>query len=361
MKDKITYIIITVVAVVVSIAGTFTVAYFFPLRVKEVEKEVKTVTVSETDTIKSAVDKIYNATVVVESYNGTQQTSSGTGFVYKKDDQYGYIITNHHVIEKATKVRIVNVNGESVEAEVLGSDQYADIAVLKIKKDAVLQVAEIGDSTTLELGDTLFTVGTPIDTAYMGTVTKGILSGKDRTISVSVNNSNFMMEVLQTDAAINPGNSGGPLCNINGQVVGINSMKLVEDKIEGMGFAIPIEIAMATVDRLEKGEEIKRPVLGVTLTDVSNSYTLYQNNIYLKEDITEGVAVIDVAKNSVAATAGLQKGDVILEIGDVKIKDNGHFRFVLYKYNINDKVKVKYYRDGKILETEMVLKDAIGD
>ena len=220
-------------------------------------------------------------------------------------------------------------------------------------------MAEIGNSTELELGDTLFTVGSPLGIDYMGTVTKGILSGKDRTVEVSLSNGEFLMEVIQTDAAINPGNSGGPLCNINGEVIGVNSLKLVKDEIEGMGFAIPIEMVMATVDKLEKGEEVQRPLLGVSMIDVSETFSLYRNGIIVPEDIENGIVVVSVEEDSPAATAGLQKGDILLEVDGEKITGIGQFRFMLYKHSVGDKMKLRYYRDEKIKDVEVKLTKSI--
>ena len=311
MRDKIKYIIVAIISLFVGIIGTIIVLHYFPITGEATEKVVKDVTVTETNTIKSSIEKVYDATVMIESYRG---------FVYKKENDKGYIMTNHHVIESGNLIKVINIEGQSVEATILGSDEYADIAVLSIDDDAVLQVAEIGDSTKLELGDTLFTVGSPLGSEYMGTVTKGILSGKDRTITVNVSNSSFMMEVLQTDAAINPGNSGGPLVNINGEVVGVNSLKLVEDEIEGMGFAIPIEMAMSSAEKFEKGEKISRPLLGVSLVDVDSAYSLYRYGINIDKDVTTGAVIASVEDNTPAATAKLQKGDVITEINGTKIK-----------------------------------------
>lgn len=359
MKQKTTYIVTIILSMFVGIAGTIATIHFFPLSKEVKEKTVKSVSITETNSIKEAVSKIYNAVVVIESYQNGRQTGSGSGFVYKKDDKQGYVITNHHVIEDATEVKVVNMDGQTIDAKVLGSDEYADIAVLSMNADGVMAVAEIGVSSELELGDTLFTVGTPVDNAYRGTVTKGILSGKERTVSVSSNSGNgsYVMSVLQTDAAINPGNSGGPLVNINGEVIGVNSLKLVEDEIEGMGFAIPIELVMVSVEKLEKGEKIERPVVGVSLLDVSNTYALYMNRINLDKNITYGAVIVNVEPNSVAEKGGLKAGDVVTEINGEKIEDVAHFRYNLYKYNIGDKIKVTYNRDGKKGEATLTLSE----
>lgn len=252
MRQKIIYISTVILSFFLGVIGTYLVIKNNPITVQDVVKTINEVKITESDTIQPAIEKIYDAVVLVESYKGNALIGTGTGFVYKKDDKNGYIITNHHVIENASSVKVISTNGKTSEVKILGSDIYADIAVLSIDAKDVLKVAEIGESTKLKLGDTLFTVGSPLGSEYMGTVTKGILSGKDRTVSVNLANGKFMMEVLQTDAAINPGNSGGPLVNINGEVIGVNSLKLVEDEIEGMGFAIPIEIAMSAAETLEK-------------------------------------------------------------------------------------------------------------
>lgn len=357
MKQKIIYLVTIILSFFVGVSGTLVTLRFVPVEEKLIEKTVKTVSITESDSIKEAVNKIYNAVVVIESYRNGRQTGSGSGFVYKKNDKEGYVITNHHVIEGATSVKVVNMEGQSVDAKVLGSDEYADIAVLSMDINGVIDVAEIGDSSELNLGDTLFTVGTPVGIAYRGTVTKGILSGKDRTVSVqsSSGNGSYVMSVLQTDAAINPGNSGGPLVNINGEVIGVNSLKLVEDEIEGMGFAIPIELVMASVEKLEKGEKIERPIVGVSLLDVTNTYALYRNEITLHKDITYGAVIVNVEPNSVAEQGGLKTGDVILKVNDDKIEDVAHFRYNLYKYNIGEKIKVIYNRNGEEREAMLTL------
>ena len=343
--------------------GTMVLYHYYPplVTTEMIEKTVSEVNITESDTIQTGISKVYDAVVVVESYSGNKLSSSGTGFVYKKENDKAYIITNHHVVSGAKTVKIVNMNEESVDAKVLGSDEYEDIAVLEIDADAAMAVAEIGDSDKINLGDTVFTVGTPVGSEYMGTVTKGILSGKDRNVTVSLNNGSYIMNVLQTDAAINPGNSGGPLCNINGEVIGVNSLKLVEDTIEGMGFALPIELVMTSVERLEKGEEIVRPVIGVETVEVDNTYTLYRYQIFIDEEIDKGVVVVNVTKNSPAEKAGLKRGDVILEIAGTQIEDGAHLKYVLYKYTVGDTITMKYYRDGKIVDTNLKLTKAVGD
>lgn len=361
MKNKFVYIITIIITMFVAVSGTIAVLYYFPIHSDTVEKTVSNVNVTENDTIKSSIDKVYNAVVVVESYTSRGLTSTGTGFYYKKDNKYGYLITNHHVIEGSTSVKVMDSTGQEYDAKVLGSDEVSDVAVLSVDVKYVKQVAEIGDSTKLSLGDTLFTVGSPLGTDYKGTVTKGILSGKDRTVTVALTSGNYVMEVLQTDAAINPGNSGGPLLNVNGQVIGITSSKLASAEIEGMGFAIRIELAMSEVDRLEKGEKIERPIFGIEAIDVSNTYSLYYNRLTVDKSITSGIVIASVQDNLLANKAGLQKGDVIYEIDGNKVEDMAHFRFILYKYSIGDEIKVKYYRNTKSNEAKVKLTSSLGE
>ena len=313
------------------------------------------ITIDETG-ISTAVGEIYDATVTIQNYQNGKLSSSGSGFIYKKDDKYGYIMTNHHVIEGASKVIVTLSNDDQVEGEVTGSDKYLDLAVVKIDASHVTQVAKTGTSQNSNVGDTDFTVGSPVGYEYRGTVTRGTLSGKNRMVEVSIASTNdFVMQVLQIDAAINPGNSGGPLVNIKGEVIGINSLKLVEDEIEGMGFAIPIEYAMNYVDELEKGNEIERPLIGITMLNATDSYRLYQNGVMLDDDIDEGVVVISVSKNSGADKAGLKKGDVILAVNGEKVSNAAYLKYELYKCNVGDTIEVTYMRNGKTAKTKVTL------
>lgn len=315
--------------------------------------------VYEKSSLAASVEKIYDAVVVVEGFQGEQLASTGTGFVYKTDDKYGYILTNQHVIADMENITVITTKEEEVKATVLGGDAYLDLAVLRIDKSKVLQVAKIGKSEDMHIGDTIFTVGSPMGYDYRGSVTAGILSGKDRMVAVSVSdyqNTDWVMRVLQMDASINPGNSGGPLLNVNGEVIGICSLKLVDDDIEGMGFAIPIEYAMNHATSLENGEEIKWPVLGIGMCNITDTTTLYMNGIIVPNDIKEGVAVVSVTEASAAEKAGIKKGDVITKVNENKVSDLAYLRYELYQHQAGDKIKVTLIRNSKEKVVEVTLK-----
>lgn len=315
-------------------------------------------TVYEKSSLAAAIENVYDSVVMVQSYKNGEVQSTGTGFIYKKDSNYGYVMTNQHVVSNADKVVLVLSNDEEIEAKILGGDEYLDLAVMSISKDKVPQVATIGSSEDMKVGDTIFTVGTPMGYEYRGTVTSGILSGKDRLVSVSVSNSSssdWVMKVLQIDAAINPGNSGGPLVNASGKVIGINSMKLVQDEIEGMGFAIPIEIAMAHIDELEKGKKIEWPLLGISMANVTDSTLLRRNDITIDKSIKEGTVVVEISEGSGASKSDLKPGDVITKLNGEKVKDTAYLRYELYKNKPGDTIDVTYIRDGKEHTTKVVL------
>lgn len=359
MREKLINIVIILVVLTIGILGTL----YFTNKDDNVQTtgKHKNITIQEENSINESIKKVYDGVVLVEAYNRGQQTSSGSGFVYKKDKQYGYIMTNNHVVEGASEVKVINMSGEEATAEVLGGDNYSDIAVLRIAADKVADVVTIGDSTKAKVGDTVFTVGTPIDSQYMGTVTKGIISSEVKTITVSSNQSESMMEVIQTDASINPGNSGGPLANINGEVIGITSMKLVTDSIEGMGFAIPIEVAMSQVDKLEKGEKIQRPYIGVSMFDVNNEAMLYRNNIRLDDSVDKGVVISTVEQNSPASSAGLQPKDVIIKVDGKDVQNAAHFKYMLYNHSIGDTIKLTVNRNGKNENLTLKLSEVQGN
>ena len=328
---------------------------------------VGTYTVNE-NSISGAVDKVYDATVtIITSKDGTQ-VSSGTGFVYKQEGNTAYIMTNNHVIANGNSAKILFNDGTEAETKILGGDTYADIAVLTTSSKGIKQVATIGNTEKIKLGDTTFAVGAPLGDNYSGTVTKGILSGKDRLVEVSFNGttSDYYMKVLQTDAALNPGNSGGPLCNINGEVIGVTSLKLTQEKIsatstysvEGMGFAIPIEDALYYAGIIETGESVKRPYIGISMLDITDSYYLWQAGIVIPEGVEKGAAILEVVSNSPAAKAGLQKGDIIIKLEKEKIQSVAELRYELYKHNPGETIKITYNRNGKEYTAPITLEES---
>lgn len=324
--------IISVVITFIICLGAFGIFYEYYLKNLVIETTKREVTVTDKG-IAEAVEKVYDSVVVVESYNKNQLYSTGTGFVFKTDDKKAYILTNHHVIESSTSVKVVFTDNKSKEVEVVGSDAYSDIAVLSVDKEDIIAVAQIGSSEELKVGDTAFAVGAPLDSsAYAWTVTRGVISGKNRTVQTS----SQVMEVLQTDTAINSGNSGGPLCNSNGEVIGVTNMKLASSSIEGMGFAIPIETAIKNANTLIQGKEIIRPYIGVSIAEARKSYYSTETYVYIGS----------VEKDSPADKGGLKANDIILSVNDVKITTVSYFQHELYKYEIGERIKIKVDRNG---------------
>ena len=336
----------------VCIIASFFIGFFYNENLKETDllPTFNEVQVMEKNSLKDSIDKIYNAVVVIETYDKNENIiGTGSGFFYKKNDM-GYIITNNHVIEKSSIIKVINMNKEVYVAKLVGTDEYFDIAILSVDKEAVLQIANLGINSELNVGDTVFTVGSPLGSKYMGTVTKGILSGKDRMVNVSTSRGNYMMEVLQTDAAINPGNSGGPLVNLSGDVIGVNSLKLVQDEIEGMGFAIPISLVNTILDRLEKGEVITRPIIGLEISDLNSE-------VLNRYKVNSGIYVNKVDSNYPAKF--LKIGDIITLIDDKEVENTSHFRYILYTHKVGDTIKITYIRDGKTNNISILLDKGI--
>lgn len=337
--------------IAIGAAGMYGVIKLMPgtTIVNKLEKEV---TVNEQG-IADAVEKVYDSVVVVENLKGGELQATGTGFIFKKSDNKYYVMTNYHVINGASSVKIQLTNNKELNVEVLGGDSYSDIAILAFESKDDYSIAEIGSSTDARVGDTTFAVGAPVDSAtYSWSVTRGIVSGKDRMVKVTTDSqtssSDYIMKVLQTDAAINSGNSGGPLCNSNGQVIGITNMKLVSNStsnIEGMGFAIPIEDAIDFANKIINGEDITRPTLGVSMLDISSTGLAYYN-ISVPDNVTNGVVIMSVSKGSAAEEGGLKKGDVILEIDNVKVTSSALLKYELYRHNIGDEITLKINRNG---------------
>ena len=367
MHKKSNKIIIPLLVFVAFIGG----AVWSYLVIHQLDKGVSKITGSSgsytinENSISGAVDKVYDATVVVASYKGNTPVSTGTGFVYKTEGSTSYIMTNNHVIAGGDSAKVIFSDGSSADTKILGGETYADIAVLTVSSSSIKQVATLGNTENTKLGDTVFAVGAPLGDTYSGTVTKGILSGKDRLVEVSFSGktSDYYMKVLQTDAALNPGNSGGPLCNVNGEVIGVNSLKLTQEStssttsysVEGMGFAIPIEDALYYAETIEKGETVKRPYIGISMLDITDSYYLWQAGLTVPEGVNSGVIVLEAVSDSPAAKVGLQKGDIITKINKEEVTSVAKLRYELYKYNPGDTIKITYIRDGKDTEVDLTL------
>jgi serine protease Do len=323
--------------------------------VTNITKSEKEVTVNENG-IADAVEKEYDAVTIVENFRGNKLYATGTGFIFKKEGNTYYLLTNFHVINGGSLIKIKFTDGTEVPVNVVGGDQFADVAVLSYESEKDLTVSSIGNSSSTRVGDTVFAIGAPIDSdVFSWTVTRGILSGKDREVSVSVSgsvNNDWIMKVLQTDAAINSGNSGGPLCNSNGEVIGITNMKLSSSSIEGMGFAIPIEDALGYADQIISGKGVQRPYLGVSMADANNSYYAYRFGYGTDQ---KGVLLVNVEEGSSADKAGLKSGDIVIGLNDEEIKDTATFRYKLYKYEIGTEVKIKYLRNNKEYTTDLKL------
>jgi serine protease Do len=289
-----------------------------------------------------------------------EAAGTGSGVIYKKAGDKAFVVTNHHVVEGATKLEVSLSDGTKIPATLLGSDVWTDLAVLEIDASKVKKVAEFGDSDSLKMGEPVIAIGNPLGPTFSGSVTQGIISGLKRTIPIDINQDgiiDWQSEVLQTDAAINPGNSGGALINVAGQVIGINSMKIAQQAVEGIGLSIPINSAKPIINDLEQNGSVKRPYMGVDLKSVAEIPAYYQQEaLKLPQNVTYGVALRQVMPNSPAAQAGLKELDVIVEMDGQKINNVIDLRKHLYeKKKIGEQLKVKFYREGKLKETTLTL------
>lgn len=308
-----------------------------------------------------------NKTVGISVYSSNEMTGSGSGVIYKIDGKTAYIITNNHVIDSGNSYNVVFYNGESVEASLVGADQYGDIAVLKCTIDFDAEAFKIGDSENLLAGQTAIAIGSPLGIEYAGTVTQGIISSPSRTVSVDLNDdgtADWDMNVIQTDAAINPGNSGGALIDASGRLIGITSMKFASEEVEGMGFALPVHDAIKLVDEIMETGKVSRPSLGVSVVSMDEYYSYY-NRLGFYNDMfgepsnidlnTEGVYVVQVQSNSAADKAGIQKGDIITKIENDEIDSYKTFLTKLYSYSAGDKIDLTIMRDNKTTTVTVTL------
>lgn len=325
---------------------------------------VETLATEEAD-VSTNISEVSEAVVGVVNmqqgnvWEGSQEAGTGSGIIYKKENGKAYIVTNQHVVANAKEVEIVLNDDERIPATVLGGDTLTDLAVLEVDGASIDTVAKFGTADELAVGETVLAIGNPLGLDFANTVTKGIISGLNRTVEVDTNKdgqADWITEVLQTDAAINPGNSGGALVNSNGEVIGINSMKIAQGAVEGIGFAIPADAALPIMEQLETNGEISRPLIGISTASLNQVPPQYRYEINLPEDIKGGMVVADVQSGSPADAAGLQQFDVITKINGQEVTSILELRKYLYsETNIGDEIEIEYIRDGERQTTNIKL------
>ena len=312
----------------------------------------------------SRQSSVFNADETNSDSDNQQIASEGSGVIYKKDDKDAYLVTNTHVINGASKVDIRLADGTKVPGEIVGSDTFSDIAVVKISSEKVTTVAEFGDSSQLSVGETAIAIGSPLGSEYANTVTQGIISSLNRNVSLkSEDGQAISTKAIQTDTAINPGNSGGPLVNIQGQVIGITSSKIASNggtSVEGLGFAIPSNDAQNIIKQLESDGKVTRPALGIQMVNLSNVGASDLRKLNIPSSLTSGVVVRSVQSN-MPANGHLQKYDVITKVDDKEIASSTDLQHALYNHAIGDTIKITYYRNGKEETTSIKLDKNSGD
>lgn len=318
--------------------------------------------------VTNAVATAQPAVVTVNNYaqigfsSEAVEAGVGSGVIYKKEGDSAYIVTNHHVVNGADKLTVTFNDGTTAEATLMGSDAMYDLAVLKVDADKVPAVISIGKSSELKPGQTVLAIGNPLG-QFENSVTRGVVSSTSRFVPVDTDGNgqaDFNAEVIQTDAAINPGNSGGALINEEGQLVGINSMKIAKAEVEGVGFAIPVDIALPIINQIEQTGEVNHPSLGVSLRDVSEFPPGFlTEQINLPESVTAGTIIVEVQQNSSAAKAGLKARDVIVKINDKDVKSFIDLRSELIR-DTDGTVDIEYIRDGKTETVQVEIQNANG-
>lgn len=320
-----------------------------------------------TDVVETSTDTVVGITNLQRGQDfwnqsdAPQAIGTGSGVLYKKENGKAYIVTNHHVVEEAEELEVTLDDGTKIIGKLVGSDIWTDLAVVEIDDAEISSTIKFGDSDMLKRGETVIAIGNPLGLGFSGSVTVGVVSGKDRSIPIDLNQDgtvDWQADVLQTDAAINPGNSGGALINMEGQLIGINSMKISEETVEGIGLAIPINLALPVIKQLEETGEVNRPTMGVSLLDLRNIPVKQQDVLNLPDSVKSGVVVTEVFKDTPAQIAGVQKYDTIVEMDGEPIEDMITLRKHLYnEKEVGDEMTMKIYREGKSIEINMVLKD----
>lgn len=344
--------------------------------------KVSNVKVNVSTQATKAFNKIKRAVVTVEAYQKsdnsidsifgfssgsseeTTSESEGSGVIYKKNGNTAYVVTNNHVISGADSFYVMLYSGKRVKATVVGKDSVSDLAVLKIDAKNVEQTATFGNSDNIQVGETALAIGSPMGSEYATSLTQGIISAKKRTLDIT-NSSGVTTgstTVIQTDAAINSGNSGGPLVNLDGQVIGINSMKLSSNSsssenasVEGMGFAIPSNEVVKIINQLVTKGKVSRPALGISGIDLDYvSDSAKSDTLKLPDGVDSGVVVMKTDSDSPLKDV-LSKYDVIVSLGGKKVTGISSLKTALYAHKVGDSVTIKYYHDGQLKSQKVTL------
>ena len=385
-KKGVTFLIIILIGFLSGALGSFVTLQLYQKQVSQAANN-STNTVTQTsykneNATTQAVNKVKDAVVSVITYSANRQNSvfgndetdtdtdsqqvasEGSGVIYKKNGKDAYLVTNTHVIKGASKVDIRLADGTKVPGEIIGSDTFSDIAVVKISSEKVTTVAEFGDSSKLNVGETAIAIGSPLGSEYANTVTQGIISSLNRNVSLkSQDGQAISTKAIQTDTAINPGNSGGPLVNIQGQVIGITSSKIASNggtSVEGLGFAIPSNDAQNIIKQLERDGKVTRPALGIQMVNLANIGASDLRKLNIPSSVTSGVVVKSVQSN-MPASGHLEKYDVITKVDDKEISSSTDLQSALYNHSIGDTIKITYYRNGKEETTTVKLDKSTSD
>jgi serine protease Do len=314
---------------------------------------------AQTGAIARAVQKISPSVVGIstthvqgEGYGlepGTVIEGVGSGFIVSRD---GYVITNDHVaVSTEAEIKVIMHNGDELEGRVLWTDPTLDLAVIKVHASD-LPAAELGDSSQLIVGDPAIAIGTPLGLQFQHTTTAGIISALDRTVEVGTERGqNFMEDLIQTDASINPGNSGGPLIDVNGQIIGINTVKVVS--AEGIGFAIPINAAKPIIQHFLEDGEFTTPYIGVVGYDKAIAHYYKQT-----DGLVDGVYVVNIDPRGPAYKSGIRVDDIITRLGDKLVTKMLELRIAVYSHHVGDTVDVVVMRDGREMEFTMTLEES---
>lgn len=356
-RNKVPMILVIIIGVILVSVLSSLATYFLVTRgsVQITGANNTTYNVENVENPVVAVAKIAGPSVVGVSVTYYEQSifgqlaegeSEGSGIIYSED---GYIITNYHVIEDAVNsssaaVKITLSDETEYQAEIVGTDEVTDLALLKIEPEEKLTPATFGDSSNIQVGELAVAIGNPLGQEFAGSVTVGYISALNRDITTDGRTYN----VIQTDAAINPGNSGGALVNSKGEVIGINTIKISDDSVEGLGFAIPSNDALKIIEELKVTGKIIRPYVGIYGIDLDEA-TATRNRL------VEGIYVYQVQDGSPAQEAGLQNGDIIVEFDGQEVKTTQELNDIKNKKEIGDSVHIKVYRAGEYKEGDLVL------